>query len=226
VDLRQRRDWQDRLRECLDSEERRRASRFHFQRDRDRFVTARGSLRHILARYLDRRPETLRLGYGEAGKPFLPDHPDLQFNLSHAADLLLVGVSHGRRLGVDIERVAPDSVIDATSGLVFSEPEIAMLRQRRGPARRERFARFWTRKEAYIKADGRGMGLELRLIDVATEPDHVLLRDESSGRWTACPRWRLHSMVVDRGYAAALAVEGDDWRPASFNWPGSLMLAG
>lgn len=226
VDLSYARDSEAHPWDCLDPEERQRASRFHFQDDRDRFVAARGALRRILARYLDQRPESVRFAYAAAGKPYLPDCPDLQFNLSHAGDRLLVGISRGRRLGVDIERVPPDSVVDTTSGLVLSDPESDMLRRLSGGERRERFAFLWTRKEAYIKADGRGMGLKLNLIDVGSSPDRVLLRQENSSNWAPCPQWTLRSFAVDSGFAAAIAVEGLDWRLDCFSWPGDLRLAG
>lgn len=206
--------------DCLHQDERARASRFHFRRDRDRFVASRGSLRHILARYLGERPERVRLDYTPEGKPFLRDHPDLHFNLSHAADLTLVAVSHGWPLGVDIEVVPSNSVVDTTSSLVLSHPEYGELQRLSGPTRCERFARFWTRKEAYIKADGRGMQLELDRIDVATSQDRVLLRDQCSDRWTSCPRWTLRSIPVEAGYAAAVAAEGSDWQVVPFGWPG------
>jgi 4'-phosphopantetheinyl transferase len=211
VCLNRRLDQEDSLWDCLHQDERARASRFHFRRDRDRFVASRGSLRHILARYLGQPPERIRLGYTAAGKPFLRDHPELHFNLSHAADLALVGVSHGGPLGVDIEEIQSNPVVDSTSRLVLSHKEKEALRQLSGQARCERFAQFWTRKEAYIKADGRGMQLPLDRIDVATSRDRVLLREHGSNHWTSCPRWTLRAVPVDPGYAAAIAAEGSDW---------------
>ena len=225
VDLRYARDSEEHPEKVLDTEEQRRAARFHFQRDRDRFVAARAALRRILAPYLDQRPERVRFAYTAAGKPYLTESPDLQFNLSHAADQLLVGVSRGRRLGVDIEQVQLDSVVDETSGLVLSQPERTGLKRLSGLERRERFAFLWTRKEAYIKADGRGLGLELDLIDVGTSPDRVLLREGNSTHWAPCPRWTLRSFAVDSGYAAAVAAEGLEWTVDHFSWPRDLRVA-
>ncbi len=215
-----------RLEECLDEAELARAARFHFQRDSSRFVMSRATLRHILAHYVGGRPDGIRFGYGAAGKPFLPDHEDFHFNLSHADHLLLVGVSHGRRLGVDVEPIPPDPVLEETSPLVLSAPESRMIDQLNGMERREWFARLWTRKEAYIKADGRGMGLPLELIDVMTAPDRVWLREERSGGWTASSRWSLRTLPTEPGYAAAVAAEGHEWRLRVIDWPGALRLAG
>ena len=203
---------------CLDREERTRAFRFRFQRDRDRFVASRGTLRHILARRLGLPPDKVRFGYGTAGKPFLRDHADLWFNLSHAGELLLIGLAEHGPLGVDVEVVQEDAVVDATRSVVLSQPEQDELSRLEGPVRRERFARFWTRKEAYIKADGRGMSLELGRIDVSSASDRALLQDPSSGRWTPCGQWTLRSTDVCPGYAAAVAVAGDAWRLVRHGW--------
>lgn len=194
--------------------------RFRFQRDRDRFVASRGSLRHILAHYLDQPPARLRFGYAVAGKPFLTDHPHLQFNLSHAADLALVAVSTGGPVGVDIEEIQSDTVVDSTSSLVLSPPERDELRRLSGQPRRERFARFWTRKEAYIKADGRGMQLPLDEIDVATSADRVLVWKPETSRWASCPDWTLRSLSVAPGHAAAVAAEGSGWEIVEREWTG------
>ncbi|HEY7503041.1 MAG TPA: 4'-phosphopantetheinyl transferase superfamily protein [Gemmatimonadales bacterium] len=211
---------------CLDQAETARASRFRFRHDASRFAACRGALRHILSHYTEERPHTVRLAYGAAGKPFLPDHRSLRFNLTHAGNLLLIGVSRSGEVGVDVERLQPDSVVEETSTLVLSRPEREMMAGLSGRARGEWFARLWTRKEAYIKADGRGMGLKLDLIDVMTAPDRVRLRREDSARWLASPRWSLRSLTVEAGYAAAAAVEGHDWRLDVIEWPGAVRLAG
>jgi 4'-phosphopantetheinyl transferase len=215
-----------RLDGCLDPAEKARASRFRYRSDASRFMACRGALRHILSHYTEERPHALRLAYRARGKPFLPEHRDLRFNLSHADHLLLVGVSQGRELGVDVERIQPDPVVQEISPLVLSLPERDMMPRRSGPARRDWFARLWTRKEAYIKADGRGMGLKLELIDVMTTPDQVRLRREHTDQWLPNPRWALRSLSVETGYAAAVAVEGNDWHLDVIGWPGGLRLAG
>src|SRR5215813_9557135 len=94
------------LRETLTSDERSRADRYHFQRDRNRFIVARGVLRSMLGRYLGIKPENLRFDYTKYGKPVLAD-PSLSkewhFNVSHAGSQALYGIARHRRIGVDIE---------------------------------------------------------------------------------------------------------------------------
>jgi len=192
---------------CLNAEEHARAARFHFERDRARFIAARGTLRTVLARYLDTSPDLVHFRFGAQGKPMLPD-PDLHFNVSHADDQLVVGISHHGGLGIDIERVPPVHVVDSVSSLVFSSPECRTLEPLSTTERSELFALFWTRKEAYIKAEGGGMSIDLKSLDVATVPGRVLQRTTGSDQWLCSPSWTLRSLPVRRGFAGTLAVPG------------------
>jgi len=204
--------------DCLDRDELVRAGRFRFERDRARFMAGRGVLRRILARYLDTAPRSVRFGYSRTGKPFLLPRCELHFNLSHAADLLVVAVSRNRRLGVDVESLPLDVTGDPVAELVFSPAERTALHGIHASEHCQLFAQLWTRKEAYIKADGRGMTLRLDHIDVETLPDQVLLFHSASGHWAACRRWTLRTLEVDPLYAACLAAEGEDWRLVCGDW--------
>ena len=83
----------------LSTDECERASRFHFEKDRNRFIIAHSSLRDILARYLHCEPQQLSFSTNRFGKPFLPDH-DIEFNLSHSGDYALIAVTRGRNVGM------------------------------------------------------------------------------------------------------------------------------
>jgi 4'-phosphopantetheinyl transferase len=117
----------------LSDDERSRAARFHFERDRRRFIVARGALRELLACHLDTRASDLRFVYNAFGKPALsPEFGGrLKFNLSHSADLALIALATDREVGVDVEYLRPD------------EPRT--------------FFEEWTRQEAYVKARGEGL---------------------------------------------------------------------
>ena len=208
-----------RISHCLNDEERQRMARLHFQGDRDRFLASRGLLRHILASYVDASPGRIRFGYAPRGKPFLLEHPDLRFNLSHAADLLVVAVAAGRELGVDVEQVFSEAVMSEVSGVVLSDPELATLEGLDPGERRDWFVRLWTRKEAYIKADGQGMALRLDHIDVTTRPGRVQVRGETPEDWLLSPQWAVRAIPVASGYRAALTAEGFDWRVNCVDWP-------
>lgn len=208
------------LEQNLSADERTRAARFRFARDRDRFVGARGLLRDILALYLDTTPGRLSFAYGAHGKPFLAGkaHSTLRFNVSHSVDMMLLAVAHMREVGVDVEDVHNSVVaLEEIDETVLSEPERRTLARFDGEDWRSNFLRFWTLKEAYIKADGRGVSLPLERIDVSI-PGRVAVLDQGTGEWRPCPRWELRTLAPVSGYMAALATEGQDWPLALWQW--------
>jgi 4'-phosphopantetheinyl transferase len=206
------------LRQTLTADELGRAVRFRFQKDRDRFIAARGLLRTILSRYLGLEPGVLRFSYGPFGRPGLvapssfAGHRALDFNLSHSGDLTLFAVAQGRKLGVDLERVDADVEWEPLAGRFFSPQENAALRALPPDLRRQAFFTCWTRKEAYVKAQGQGLSLPLDSFDVSVAPDEramlVATRDDSA----EAARWVLRDLPLEPGYVAALAVEGAGWR--------------
>ncbi len=215
-----------RLERNLSADERGRASRFRFARDRDRFVGARGLLREILALYLDASPGRLSFGYGAHGKPFLAGekHGTLRFNVSHSFDAMLLAIAHMREVGVDVEGVRNTGVaVEEIYETVLSEPEKQALARFGGEDKRTTFLtflRFWTLKEAYIKADGRGVSLPLERIDVSSPEGRVAVLNKATGEWRTCSRWKLRTLAPVPGFVAAVAAEGHDWRLALWQWSG------
>lgn len=204
---------------ALSADERERAGRFRADRDRDRFVAARGLLRAILGRYLGREPGSLRFRYGAHGKPALvadgTGEPP-RFNVAHAGGLALYAVAAGREVGVDLERVRADVDVDAIAAW-FSPRERASLAALCPARRREAFFAYWTHKEAYLKAVGGGLSLPLDACEVDFDaPDAPVLR---GGDATTSMPWTLRTLEPAPGYAAAVAVEGDGWRLARWRWP-------
>jgi 4'-phosphopantetheinyl transferase len=204
----------ERWRGALAPDERERAARFHFERDRRRFVAARGQLREVLSRYAGLAAGDLRFLYASHGKPYLADESGgawLRFNVSHAGELALYAVARGRELGVDIEEVRADVEHEEIAGQFFSAPEAAALRALAAGLRREAFFLCWTRKEAYIKGIGEGLSLPLDSFDVSLTPGEpaALLAVRGDAREAA--RWTLKDLDVGPGYHAALVAEGRDW---------------
>ena len=94
----------------LSTHEQMRASRFHFDHDRRRFVAAHGILRQLLSRYVGHKPWKLRIECNTYGKPFLHSQPingHVCFNLAHSQDMALYGVALDCAIGVDIECIRP-----------------------------------------------------------------------------------------------------------------------
>jgi 4'-phosphopantetheinyl transferase len=150
------------LHQNLAADEQARAARFYFEKDRKHFIVARGVLRAILGRYLNRAPECLSFCYSSYGKPALATEPDLntiRFNLSHSYGIALYAVTRGRDVGIDLEHIRSGLASAQIAGRFFSPREIAMLQAFPAEMQNQAFFRCWTRKEAYIKVAGsRGTG--------------------------------------------------------------------
>ena len=195
----------DRFRRMLDPDELNRASRFHFEKHRRHFIVARGFLRSVVARYLQMQPEALRFSYGAYGKPALASEHVLRFNLSHSHEVALLAVALDAELGVDVEHIRADFASEEIARRFFSRAEVDVFNALPKEEQVAAFFRCWTRKEAYIKAIGKGLSQALDAFDVTLAPDvqPALLRAEDDD----VSRWWLSNVDVGEGYAGALAVE-------------------
>ena len=205
------------LRSLLSGDEVARAERFYFEKDRHRFIITHGLLRILLARYLNTPfidARQLQFCHNEYGKPSLDlatQDLTLNFNLSHSHELILFAFTYVRQVGVDIEYMRSDLDLEPLAEYSFSPLENEMLQTLPISARTEAFYRCWSRKEAYIKARGKGLAIPLDIFDVSLRPDEpaALLHSREDPHETA--RWRLCALHPDPRYAGALAVEGDGW---------------
>jgi 4'-phosphopantetheinyl transferase len=210
--------WQ----KLLSSDESTRASRFHFSRDRQRFVASRALLRTILASYLATDPNALSFSYSKKEKPSLgPVHAGsgITFNISHSGGIALFAFTRRREIGVDVEQVRSDFDLEAIARRFFSAHEQAQLDALPPEEKAAAFFRCWTRKEAYIKATGDGLSLPLTQFDVSLGAGDttalLATRPDSSG----AGRWLLQEVPAGPGYVAALCVSGRDWKLN--DWSGS-----
>ena len=209
VDLEQPYEVVQRFRSTLEDEELHRADRFHFEKDRTSFAVSRGFLRQVLARYLHTNAEALRFSYGPFGKPALDGdhkHSHVRFNMSHSRGVGLVAVTESKEVGVDVEYVRADFASEDIARRFFSPNEVRAFNGLPSELRVAAFFRCWSRKEAYIKAIGRGLSQPLDGFDVTLAPDAppALLRADGDD----VSRWSLSDIDVGEDYAAALVVEG------------------
>ena len=190
----------------LSDEERDRAGRFRFPRDRRRYIVSHAALRSVLASHLARPPEQLEFFRRPGGKPALMPSaagPLVEFNLSHSDGLALIAVTRERQIGVDLERVREDVAFAEVAARFFSARENAALVAL--PSRLQRLAFFqcWTAKEALSKARGRGLDGTPSDVDIAWTPDDVV-RIRPTGRDLT-----LLPLNPARGYVGAVAIEGE-----------------
>lgn len=216
-----------RLAATLSADEGERAARFRHARDRDRFRAVRGILRALLARYLGRPAAGLRFTYSAYGKPELADGLDLRFNLAHAGERAIYAVTLGRPVGVDIEPARPELATPAIAAQFFAASENEAL-ARLGPQLwAGGFFRCWTRKEAYVKAQGLGLSLPLDRFAVTLAPGEPAALLATYDDPAEAGRWTLYDPGLAPPYVGALAVAGPiaairrwRWRPdAELCWP-------
>jgi 4'-phosphopantetheinyl transferase len=209
------------LQQVLTANEQRRAERFYFQKDRDRFIVTRGLLRTILSRYLDIEPYQVRFCYNHYGKPALARQSGadmLRFNVSHSQAMGLYVVARGREVGVDVERIRTDLAFEQIAKRFLSPREVAVLRALPVTMQREAFFKCWNRKEAYVKARGNGLSLPPNQFEVSVAPgEPAALLSDSGDPW-ATSRWSLRDLSPAPGYVAALAAEGQEWQLTCWQW--------
>jgi 4'-phosphopantetheinyl transferase len=195
----------------LTDDERQRAARFHFDRDRTRFVCARGLLRRLLAAELHVPPDRIRFDYGAHGKPSIAAdqaRSGLRFNVSHSDGLGLFVLARDRAIGVDLERIRPVRYGRAVARRFFADDECAALDGLVGDDWDRAFFRCWTRKEAFVKAVGDGLSYPLRAFSVAVsdgDPARILRVDGDAG---TRERFWLTAFAAGTGFEAAIAAEG------------------
>lgn len=209
----------DRYLGCLSQDEKDKAARFRFFKDRRRFVIARGTLRHLLGRQLNQRPEQINFCYGTYGKPAVSlgtkpqqslshtltgEGCDFHFNLSHSGGIALCALGYERRVGVDIEQVKTIQRLDGMMKRTLVASEQQQVEAESVAAQSRAFLQRWTCKEAYLKAIGLGLTQSMQTVEVQIEPPELLSVPENCSAG-----WRLHLMDLPAAYVGALAVAGE-----------------
>lgn len=195
----------------LSVDEHARASRFKFDRDRNRFIAARGQLRIALGRCSGADASRIEFAYGPRGKPALAGDfaaAGLHFNLSHSEDLALLGVTTAGPVGVDLERVRRLPEFDLLVSRFFSARERVGFLALPADQKPTAFFKLWTRKEAWLKATGEGISEALGQVEVTflpAQPAQLLSLPDGT---QDVNDWSLHEVVVPAGFVAAVAVRG------------------
>jgi 4'-phosphopantetheinyl transferase len=207
-----------RLDELLDDSERARARRFVFERHRQHYVAAHAFTRAVLAQYANTRPEILRFTSDTYGKPVLLGADGLKFNLTHSSGVGALAVANAAEVGIDVECERPDVATRDLARRFFAPSEVAALDRYAGPHYTSAFFACWTRKEAYVKAVGLGLSLELDSFVVSVDPDappellHTGTGDQERLRWA------LYGFRVAADCHGTVVVERAATEPPVYQW--------
>ena len=198
----------DEYRRRLPRDEMEQEQRFVFEKSRLQFLLSRVLVRSVLSYYAGNDLRAWEFARNAYGKPSVatPAGLPLEFNLSHTAGLVVCAVSLGRDVGVDVEDLKAASDNLHLARRYFAAAETAALEALPPEEQPDAFLRFWTLKEAFIKA--RGMGLSIPLSDFAfslyrDRPPAISLklhdREDPSD-------WQFASLALDSRYQLAVAV--------------------
>ena len=169
---------------------------------------ARAMLERLLCAYAG-SAQAPRIERGAHGKPYAPERPELEFNLSHTGAHVLIGFARAQALGVDLECRDRRLSLDDIAQRFFAPAEARALQRLDGTAKRAAFLRLWTHKEAVLKALGAGLSFGLDRVEFALGADaRVSGLHRLAAEAGAIADWRLHALEPLPGVSGALAWRG------------------
>ena len=187
------------LAKLLSSDEQNRADRFRFAQHRQRFIVGRGILRSLLGRYLHIEPAQLQFIYSEKGKPSLANQ-SLQFNVAHSQGLALYAIARDRPVGVDLEQMRTIADLDSLAQRFFSLNEHAAIGALPVSQKSQAFFRYWTCKEAYLKATGDGLA-KLQELEISLDSNQACLTKIPQG---GIADWHLRELAPAEDFVGAI----------------------
>jgi len=205
----------DFLAASLSEDEKERAARFKFDKDRRLYIAGHAALRSLLSVYLKIEASQIRFFSGVNGKPALAPPlaaTGLEFNLSHSNELALVAVAHGKAVGVDVECIKRNFDFEEIARRFFTAGEVAALFELPQPLQREAFFKCWTSKEAFLKAKGTGLSGRLDEVGIA------LTADQQTRINASVPGWSLTELAPGAEYEGALVVQGPPRQIRCYRW--------
>ncbi|AFH50190.1 Phosphopantetheinyl transferase [Ignavibacterium album JCM 16511] len=195
------------LKEVFSQDEKERVSDYKFIKDRERAIVTFYFRRRILSEYTGKRPEELSFKKNNSGKPLIdiPEYDHLKFNYSHSGEMIIYAISKDSEIGVDIELVKEIPDMNALVENYFSKEEIQVFKNMDNRNDQTNlFYKIWTRKEALVKASGKGISDDLSQINIITDkpdfnnPQKFFYREK---------HWILSGLSVPENYIATVAYE-------------------
>ena len=201
----------DHIMPLLADDEVKRTGRFLFDKHREHFAIGRAAARMILSRYADVAPEKVEYSYDNLGKPRFADeklNAEYRFNFSNSSDLGLLAITPTTEIGIDLERIREMSDMLGLAKRYFAQQETDLLFALPEPEQPHAFFRYWTRKEAYLKAVGKGLTFPLRNVHVTQDDSAGECRIvDINGDQSEAAKWSLTNLSPNEEYKAAVAIQ-------------------
>ena len=184
----------------LAKDQQERLMRFRFREDFLRSLFGEAILRIAAGKKIGVAPEKIKIARPEGKKPFLPDYPEVHFNISHSGVWAVCAIGDVE-LGIDIEEIKDKELKPPLIKRVLTENEQRYLEMLPDTQRAAAFYRFWTMKEAYSKCIGRGLGIDPNKVDIEMDRKTVYLPDENRV-WNGM----IQSIDFKDGYAMSVCA--------------------
>lgn len=194
----------------LSGDEKKKASDYKFEKDRQRYTAARGILRKLLSVYSGDLPERIEFLYNESGKPYLTQS-DLKFNLSHSGNLAVYAFTADREIGIDMEYKRNLENLESLAVSTLSEAELKNFSTCPYEKREEFFFRYWIHKEAYLKAAGTGITDSIRNAEFIDDMNGNLKLAENSDAYMN-KNWTFCEIFPEENYRAVLAAPDENFK--------------
>ena len=207
VNLKKRNRLPEDLHDYLSPNELERAAKFKFPYDREHFLLRHYLLRLILCKYCDCRPHELRFRYNYYKKPFIniPEFREIKFSMSSSDDLMMIGLCKQNDIGIDVEKIREPDNIEHIALESFSKRELDYFNSKMDKT--TAFLRIWTRKEAFVKAVGKGIYFPLKSFCVDIDPSGSYENMTILKHPVESKRWRTIAIKVSDSHIAALAIK-------------------
>jgi len=210
--------------DILSNDEKVRVDRLRSEKDKIRFIVSRGLLRKSLSSYLNAPPSEIAFTYNKYGKPSVNSKYNLEnikFNVSHSKNLAVYAITKNREVGIDLEYIRKVNKADKIVGRFFTEEESEFYYSQPDDKKELAFFTLWTRKEAYSKARGMGIGLPAKEFDLKLIPTLETKTTDVETK-NIESRWSLVDIEIDSEYLAALATEGSNIEICHYQFETSL----
>jgi len=192
----------------LSEEETSRSERFHFLRDKQRFVVSRSILKILISKYLSINPKEVIIGKGLNNKPCLIGNNNLEFNLSHSGDWIIMAISN-HSVGIDLEFLDENFNYEEILLNSFANNEKAIIKS--NDLNSLQFFKLWTRKEAFAKALAKGIDDDFVLLP-SLDGKHSL----GKNNFNTTENWTVSTFALESNYIFSLAYQSDDLAKVNF----------
>ncbi len=203
----------------LSPDEKIKLNQFFFEKHKIQFALSRGLIRTILSYYICTiqipfiKPEDLEFKYNAYGRPEIANTgfaSRVFFNVSHCEGLIIFAVTQDQPIGIDVENIMQEIPFLEIAKNSFSSVEYSELINLTSEDQKKRFFEYWTLKESYLKACGKGLSVELKQFSFDGIEDKSIRITFGSEIMDECGKWQFHLFQIADKYQIGLAVKNQN----------------